>query len=115
VSEAPRLSARFEIGALIRRAEQSGGFAAVLHRGHDEAGTLLLLTTQRGQNPRLWERMPTADGSRAWTSLTNKIFENPHDFSDYVARRHAQDPDLWVIELDVAHPERFIAESGTEV
>ena len=111
----PRLSPRFEIGALIRRAEVGGGFAAVLHRGDDQAGTLLLLTTQRGGNPRLWERMPGLDDTRRWTELTIQGLESNDDFSQYLARRYGQDPDLWVIELDVADPERFIAESGTAV
>jgi hypothetical protein len=115
VSEPPRLNARFEIGALIRRAEVAGGFAAVLHRGDDQAGTLLLLTTQKGANPGLWERMPALDGTRKWVPLTIQGIENTSEFDQYVGRRHAQDPDLWVIELDVADPERFIAESGTVV
>ena len=115
MSEAPRLNARFEIGALIRRAEVAGGFAAVLHRGDDQAGTLLLLTTQKGSNPALWERLPSLDGSRKWSALTIQGLENAADFDAYVGRRHSQDPDLWVIELDVADPERFIAESGTAV
>jgi len=29
----------------------------------------------------------------------------------YWQRRRARDPDLWVIELDIASPERFAAET----
>ena len=32
-------------------------------------------------------------------------------FRDFLAKRTRFDPDLWAIELDIADPERFIAET----
>jgi hypothetical protein len=34
--------------------------------------------------------------------------EKKQNFSDYLTRRGVQDPDLWIVELDIANGERFI-------
>lgn len=107
-----RLPAHLEVAALIRMAETAGGFAVVAHRGERDAGTILLLTTERGQNPRLWERMPDLAGTRRFSPLAPSS-NGESAIVDYLARRCARDADLWVVELDVATPERFIAELGT--
>ena len=52
--------------------------------------------------------MPSIDGPRTWRlSLTEQI-ENSHEFERYLNKRANQDPDLWIIELDIANAERFI-------
>ena len=58
MSEEARLPARLEVAALIRLAQNGGGFAAVLKGGEDTAGTILLVLTEKGDNPRVYERMP---------------------------------------------------------
>ncbi|HKX78591.1 MAG TPA: DUF1491 family protein [Novosphingobium sp.] len=103
-----RLPAHLEVASLIRLVTTEGGFAAVLHKGHREAGTLLVVLTENGANSAAYERMPQADGSRKWTCSRRAIDHNPSEFSEYVARRSGQDPDLWVIELDIVRGERFI-------
>jgi hypothetical protein len=35
--------------------------------------------------------------------------ENPAEFPDYLARRRQQDQDMWLIEVDIVDPERFVA------
>lgn len=104
-----RLPAHVEIAGLIRAVESGGGFATVISRGERDAGVILILTRGRGQNARMWERMPQLDGSRSFTCTREEDPENKGEFADYIARRGGQDPDCWVVELDVANPERFIA------
>ena len=103
-----RLPARLEIAALIRLAQNDGGFAAVLKSGEEQAGTILLLLTENGTNPRVYERMPQLDGSRIWHCSKRQDNDNKHDLSEYLERRGSQDDDLWIIELDIAHGERLI-------
>lgn len=88
--------------------EAAGGFATVLHRGERDAGSVLLLTIENGRNPRLWERMPQLDGTRVFTLVSVQPTENTQDFSEYLQRRTRQDSDLWIVELDIPQPERFI-------
>lgn len=103
-----RLSAHVEVSALIRRAQAEGGFAAVLRKGEPEAGTILVVLTEKGANPRAYERMPQLDGSRKWHCVKRQDSEKPEEFSEYLERRGRQDDDLWIVELDIARGERLI-------
>lgn len=96
------------MAALIRAVEAAGGFATVLQSGERDAGTILILTTERGENARVHERMPSPDGDRRWTVTHTQVADNAAKIDDYLSRRKAQDADLWIIELDIANGERFI-------
>jgi len=103
-----RLPAHLEVSGLIRRVQQAGGFATVIRKGERDAGTILVILANRGENQRLFERMPALDGSRDWHCAKEEDAENKTEFSAYVERRLSQDRDSWIIELDVADGERFI-------
>ncbi|TCD06684.1 DUF1491 family protein [Erythrobacteraceae bacterium CFH 75059] len=103
-----RLPPRLEIGAWRRAVESEGGFATVLHRGDPDAGTILIVTTERGGAQRLWERLPRADGWRGFTPVSAPVTAGGAIDPDYLRRRTAGDPDLWIVELDTTRPERFI-------
>lgn len=103
-----RLPAHLEVAGLIRAVEAAGGFATVLAKGERHAGTLLVVCCENGASAAAYERMPQPDGSRAWTRSRSQDPENPQEFWEYCTRRHNQDDDLWVVELDVPNGERFI-------
>lgn len=105
-----RLPAHLEVAALIRAAEAAGGFATVLAKGERDAGSILVLTMERGGNARLWERMPRLDGQRIFEVVRKQTPENKEDFGEYLARRTGRDTDLWLIELDVPNAERLVAD-----
>lgn len=104
-----RLPAHIEVNGLIRAVQAAGGFATVLAKGERDAGTILIVTLQNGTNARLYERMPQLDGSRKFVLTREQDAEKPQEFNDYIAKRSAQDSDLWIVELDVANAERFVA------
>ena len=112
MSEAARLPAHLEVAGLLRRVAAAGGFAAVLAKGERDAGTILLVLRDSRTNPRLFERMPHPDGTRPWTLNRTQDPDKKQDFEDYLARRVAQDTDLWIVELDIPIPERFIGDSA---
>ncbi len=103
-----RLPAHLEVSGLIRSVQAAGGFTAVLGKGEREAGTILIVTTQNGRDSRVFERMPQLDGTRKWSCSKQQDPENPQEFSEYLERRKQQDPDVWIVELDIPHAERFI-------
>ena len=105
-----RLPAHLEVSAILRLAESQGGFATVLAKGERDAGTILLVTVYRDEPARLYERMPALDGSRSFVAAKAENPENPADFSEYLARRRRQDADIWLIEVDIANSERFVAQ-----
>ena len=80
----------------------------MLNKGERDGGTILVVCAERGGNRRLFERMPSAEGHREWRLSDAENAENSDEFNQYLARRRAQDPDLWIVELDIANGERFI-------
>ena len=109
----PRLPAHLEVSGLIRAVEAAGGFAMVLNKGEREAGTIVVVCTENGAKRRIFERMPSLDGTRTWTLVQSEDAENTPKFDGYLDRRKAQDRDLWIVELDIADGERFIGLAGT--
>ncbi len=104
-----RLPAHLEIASLIRLVESHGGSAMVLAKGERDAGTILIVTMYRGENAQLFERMPQLDGTRPFVVTKTQDPEKLHEFSEYLDRRRNQDPDIWILEVDIDEPERFIA------
>jgi hypothetical protein len=103
-----RLPAALEVSALIRQVSAAGGFATVLAKGEPDSGSILVVLLERGDNSRVYERMPQADGSRIWSLSRQQDPNNPTGVSEYLDRRRAQDSDLWIVELDIPQGERFI-------
>jgi len=104
---APRLAAGTLVSALIRRVEQAGGSAMVLAKGDATAGALLIQLAERGVPGVLLERRLDVDGRYRWSPT------GPDDAGqrgDYLARRRKSDPDLWVVELDVADAHALVEE-----
>jgi hypothetical protein len=106
-----RLASGILVNALVRRVNQQGGSAMVLARGDDTAGGILFVTVERGANPRLLERGLGPDGEPALLPSGPSAPGGDAAVTDYWRRRRAHDADLWVVELDIAGAERFIAET----
>ncbi len=106
-----RLTSAMLVSALVRRADQQGGSAMVLARGDATAGGILLVTYQKGSNPRLFERGVGPQGTPALIPAGPQDIADESVVSDYWRRRRGFDRDLWVIELDIADAERFAAET----
>jgi len=104
-----RLPAHLEISSMVRLAESNGGFAMVLAKGERDAGTILIVSMFRGADMRLYERMPQLNGTRPFVLTKSQNIEKSKEFDDYISRRRSQDPDIWVLEVDIDNPERFIA------
>jgi hypothetical protein len=97
-----RLPSGLEVAALCRQAEASGGFAAVLRRGDPDRGDLVVQIIESGRDAARLERRLSQDFTYRWSRMPDEPF-SPVD-------RARIDPDFWLIELDVADAERFIAE-----
>jgi hypothetical protein len=106
-----RLPARLEVAALVRGVQGEGGFASVLHKGDPERGTISLLVAERGQPHAVLERRMAADFTYRWSEGASPAGEQSFDWRDWVETKSRIDPDCWLIELDVADAQRFIAET----
>jgi hypothetical protein len=108
------LAASFLVSSLLRSCEQRGGFGMVLSKGDARAGAILVVCRDRGQLCGLSERLPAQDFRYRWQPTGPQDIEDGEQLDHYIQRRRRSDPDLWVVELDIANPERLIAEWADE-
>lgn len=106
----PRLASGVEVSALIRRIEGMGGHAMVLAKGDRDAGAILLVLAERGVVKALLDRAFDGSGGYRWRQTSTQDVDGYQKLADYIGRRRGRDPDLWVVELDVAGVERFADE-----
>ena len=99
----PPLPASTLVPALVRQVTAAGGFAAVLARGSEWGGALLIVHRAR-EKLSVYEKLPTLSGEPAWRVAA----EGEEAVARLVASQRRFDPDLWVLELDIADPARFI-------
>lgn len=71
----------------------------------------MLAVTDRGIHQAVLERVLTVDGDYRWQQSGPAESASSAEIADFLARRARFDPDSWLIELDIADPERFIAET----
>ncbi|HEX6410326.1 MAG TPA: DUF1491 family protein [Sphingomicrobium sp.] len=102
-----RLPAHVEVAAVMRRAEAEGGFATLLRKGDPDRGAVTLVLEKRGEFCGILERELGPSFDYEW------VFKpaGSESVADFIARRERFDTDFWLIELDIAAPERFIAET----
>lgn len=105
-----RLTSRFLIDLILRRTQAAGGFAAVLASGDDQSGTILIQCSDRGHPGPLLERRFSADGRYIWEAVGPGDPSDSEARTDYQDRRRKADPDLWIVELDIADAPRLVAE-----
>lgn len=107
-----RVTSRFLVDLLLRKAQAAGGFGAILARGDDRAGTILVQCCDRGRPGPLMERRFGPDGLYHWEAVGPDANADEMDRADYRAKRRRIDPDLWIVELDIADAQRFVVEWG---
>lgn len=104
-----RATSQLIVGALMRSVQSAGGNAAVIARGDPVSGAILVWTLERGRFTGFLERALRLDGYR-FMACGPQVHDNEEEISAYAARRRSRDPDLWIIELDIADVERFTAD-----
>ena len=110
----PRLTSAILVSALLRRAEAEGGFGAVLAKGDETSGSIIVIFLEKGGNPRIFERVlqaggpimlgPIGDLPRAKLRKRFPISSPAGGYST---------PIYWFIELDVPSSERFADEMNS--
>jgi hypothetical protein len=105
-----RLKSRFLVDLLLRRTEAAGGFAAVLAKGDENSGIILVQCSERGEPGPLLERRFSMDGHYIWEAVGPTDPKDGKSRANYQERRRKADPDLWLVELDIADAPRLVAE-----
>ena len=104
-----RLPSHVVVAALLRRVNDAGGFAAVRASWEPMSGAILVLLVD-GRSLRAVERMRGLD-DRDQLIPAGPTTGEERAVEEYWQTRRSRDPDLWVVELDIPHAERFVAET----
>lgn len=106
-----RVRSEILVQALIRRVAAEGGFAAVLHRGDAGAGAIVIQTIEPpDRQTGLFERIPDFAGGYRLEPIAAQYCGDSGKIAQYLERRLRSDPDLWLVELDVANAQQLAAE-----
>ena len=82
-----------------------------MRKGDPDRGSLLIFVSSRGRHVAVLERVLSPDGEYRWQPANLPDSASSIEVADFLAKRARFDEDLWAIELDIADPERFIAET----
>jgi len=103
----PHLKAGFWASALIRRAESSGAFAAVVKTGDKDAGACLVKIRLLNGEATLYRPIRNMSGERVWLP---KGPEDEREIDVYINGRVDDDPDLWIVEIEDRQGRHFLTE-----
>ena len=101
----PRLATHMRVEALKRVSAAMGCFTTIVERGDPTSGTMLILGTERGRIRAIFEPMPSLDGPAKWQPIwpeDSEKYEKSDEIQAFLDRRKGRDPDMWIVELDVA-------------
>jgi hypothetical protein len=103
------LSTDIWVGALIRRAQLAGAFAAVVRKGDANAGAVLVKAfNTRTREAQLFAEAVGPGGQTVWMQPASSR-EEP-DLDRYIERQVKVDPDLWVVEIEDQQGRHFLTE-----
>jgi hypothetical protein len=71
----------------------------------------LLIISSRGLHFACLERVLALDGTYSWRAVGPAESASSVEIAGFLAKRARFDEDSWALELDIADPERFIAET----
>ncbi|MBK8458446.1 MAG: DUF1491 family protein [Phyllobacteriaceae bacterium] len=101
-----RVTTGLFVAALLRRAMRDGGFAAVLRKGAEEAGAVLVIARTPGGAQQFYRPAPQsayeAGGPQDRRFVRDSAIGDDESIARAIERETRFDPDVWVIEIEIA-------------
>lgn len=95
-----RLSTELWVQAHLRRCNAEGLFAAVLRKGDQWGGAVIVKLNLLDGTFKVLTQTRDIDGSVAWMAAQQGALLAEADVTTYIERQVKRDPDLWVIEIE---------------
>ncbi len=96
----PRLKSGIWVGAYLLARAVKGLFGAVVRKGDETAGTVLVRINLLDGRSRLFGAVYGGSGERIWESVLKDDPASDADVEAYITRAVSRDGDLWVVEVD---------------
>src|SRR5712692_6989234 len=103
-----RLKSGIWVQALIRRCDMAAIGVAVVARGDNDAGAILLKLSGRDAGCTVLTQTRRPDGALVWLRATGAAAIAEADADSYIARQRRRDPDLWVVEIESGSPDALL-------
>ena len=94
------LKSKLLVQACLRAANSAGTPAAVVRRGYEDAGAVLLKINRGPIGCTVLSQVRTNEGELAWMRATGPEPVTEPDADAYIDRQAKYDPDLWVVEIE---------------
>ncbi|CAH2604371.1 conserved protein of unknown function [Rhodovastum atsumiense] len=95
----PRVKVGLWVQMALRLGHADGRYGAVLRRGDEDAGGVLVVLRGR-QGLSVLSQIRTAEGEAAWIRATGPVAVEQAVADAYIERQVRRDPDLWVLEFE---------------
>jgi hypothetical protein len=95
-----RLKTRIWVQAFLRRLGGEGVMAALIVRGDEDAGAVLIKVNGFQAGCRVYTQVRTETGQLVWMCGTGETGVPEQDADAYISRQRKYDADLWVIEVE---------------
>ena len=113
-----RIKSWIWVTAYLRRCQAEGVPVVIVRRGDNDAGAIFISVNRLDGTVRLYGPAPTGlEGSetdRRWVGCFGGKPVSPAEADHYLARQHAFDPDLWVVEIEDRAGRHFLGEASVE-
>lgn len=96
----PRVKTRIWVAAYLRTRAAQGAFGAVVRKGDETSGTVLVRINMLDGRSRIFSASYSLDGARIWSPALAADPASDADVDAYIARSVARDADLWVVEVE---------------
>jgi hypothetical protein len=96
----PRLKTHIIVEAALRSSSLKSIPAAVVRRGDNDAGAILVKLNQLELGCTVLAQTRTPLGELAWMRATGEQPVDEATADAYIARQVKRDPDIWVIEIE---------------
>lgn len=104
----PRLKTDIWVSALVKRCFGGGAFAAIVRRGDNTSGSVLVKVNRLDGRACVLSPARQVSGIGIWMRGTGPEDVSEADADAYISRSLSFDPDLWVVEIEDREGRHFL-------